>query len=66
MAIRLNNLASLLYARNDLAAAEPLMRRALAIREASYGPDHPAVAQSLNNLALVLIQTNRAEEAEPL
>ena len=27
------------------------MRRALAIDEASYGPDHPNVAIRLNNLA---------------
>lgn len=35
MATRLNNLASLLYASNRLAEAEPLFRRALAITEAS-------------------------------
>ena len=44
VAIRLNNLASLLQATNRLGEAEPLMRRALAIDEASYGPDHPNVA----------------------
>ena len=31
--------------------AEPLYRRALAIDEASFGPDHPEVATDLNNLA---------------
>ena len=36
---------------NRLGEAEPLFRRALAIDEASYGPDHPEVATSLNNLA---------------
>ena len=41
---RLNNLAQLLQATNRLGEAEPLMRRALAIDEASYGPDHPNVA----------------------
>ncbi len=51
MAIRLNNLAQLLQATNRLAEAEPLMRRALAIDEQSYGPDHPNVAIRLNNLA---------------
>jgi hypothetical protein len=35
MAIRLNNLGQLLNATNRLAEAEPLMRRALAIAEAS-------------------------------
>ena len=43
-AIGLNNLADLLQATNRLAEAEPLMRRALAIDETSYGPDHPNVA----------------------
>jgi tetratricopeptide (TPR) repeat protein len=38
----------------------------LAIRERFYGPDDPDVAQSLNNLALLLKATNRLGEAEPL
>ena len=42
------------------------MRRALAIDEASYGPDHPNVASDLNNLAQLLQATNRLGEAEPL
>ena len=42
------------------------MRRALAINEASYGPDHHVVARDLNNLALLLQATNRLAEAEPL
>ena len=46
--------------------AEPLMRRALAIDEASFGPDHPEVAADLNNLAQLLQATNRLNEAEPL
>ena len=37
MAIRLNNLALVLQATNRVVEAEPLMRRALAIDEASYG-----------------------------
>ena len=44
VAIGLNNLAGLLQATNRLAEAEPLYRRALAIDETSYGPDHPNVA----------------------
>jgi hypothetical protein len=43
--------------------AEPLMRRALAITEASFGPDHP---DDLNNLAQLFRATNRLAEAEPL
>ena len=42
------------------------MRRALAIDEASFGPDHPNVAIGLNNLAALLRATNRLAEAEPL
>ena len=42
------------------------MRRALAIDEQSYGPDHPNVAIDLNNLAQLLQATNRLGEAEPL
>jgi tetratricopeptide (TPR) repeat protein len=56
----------LLQATNRLAEAEPLYRRALAIDEQSYGPDHPDVAGNLNNLALLLQATNRLAEAEPM
>jgi tetratricopeptide (TPR) repeat protein len=42
------------------------MRRALAIVEASYGAEHPNVANCLNNLAQLLQATNRMGEAEPL
>ena len=66
MATGLNNLARLLQDTNRLAEAEPLMRRALAISEASLGPDHPDVATGLNNLARLLKATNRLAEAEPL
>ena len=62
----LNNLAQLLKDTNRLAEAEPLMRRALAIDEASYGAEHPNVAIRLNNLARLLQDTNRLAEAEPL
>jgi len=43
-----------------------LLVRALAIMEASYGPDHPSVATGLNNLAELPQATNRLSEAEPL
>jgi Tetratricopeptide repeat len=42
------------------------MRRALAIDEKSYGPEHPNVARDLNNLAKLLQATNRLAEAVPL
>jgi tetratricopeptide (TPR) repeat protein len=62
----LNQLGRLLDAKADYAEVEPLMRRALAIDEQSYGPDHPNVAARLNNLAVLLKATNRLAEAEPL
>jgi tetratricopeptide (TPR) repeat protein len=66
LAYALNNLAALLEATNRLSEAEPLMRRALAINEQSYGAEHPNVASCLNNLAQLLQATNRLSEAEPL
>ena len=42
------------------------MRRALEIDERSFGPDHPNVAITLDNLAELLKGTNRLAEAEPL
>ena len=49
-----------------LAEAEPLFRRALAISEKSFGPEHPNVAIVLNNLAQLLRHANRLAEAERL
>ncbi|MCP4661903.1 MAG: tetratricopeptide repeat protein [bacterium] len=43
-----------------------LRRRALLIDESSFGAEHPNVARDLNNLATLLQDTNRLEEAEPL
>ena len=62
----MNDLALYLSIRCQFLEAEPLYRRALAIDEASYGPDHPTVAIRLNNLAQLLQATNRLGEAEPL
>jgi Tetratricopeptide repeat len=42
------------------------MRRALAIDETSFGPEHPEVATDLRNLALLLQDADRLGEAEPL
>jgi tetratricopeptide (TPR) repeat protein len=66
VAVRLNNLAVLLWSTNQLAESELLVRHALAINEQSYGPVHPNVATNLNNLALLLKATNRPEEADTL
>ena len=62
----LNQAGYYLYLRARYAEAEPLFRRALAIREAALGPDHPDTATSLNNLAVLLRAQGRYAEAEPL
>ena len=62
----MNQLGEYRRSRGQFRAAEPLYRRALAIDEASFGPDHPNVATGLNNLAVLLRATNRLVEAEPL
>jgi tetratricopeptide (TPR) repeat protein len=54
------------FRRGQFRTAEPLMRRALAINEPSFGSAHPNVAGNLNNLAALLQETKRLAEAEPL
>lgn len=61
-----NHYGGWLYQQARHQAAEPLLRRALAIDEETFGPDHPKVAVPLNNLASLLLATNRLAEAEPL
>ncbi|MGH9656926.1 MAG: tetratricopeptide repeat protein, partial [Bryobacteraceae bacterium] len=65
-ATSLNSLASLLKSKGDYAGAEPLYRRALAIRQKALGPDHPDTATSLNNLAELLRSKGEYAGAEPL
>ena len=55
-----------LFDRSQLAGAESLYQRALAIREKQLGPEHPDVAQSLNSLALLYHFQDKYKEAEPL
>jgi tetratricopeptide (TPR) repeat protein len=62
----LNNLAGLLRAKGDYAAAEPLFRRALAIAEHAQGPDHPDTGTRLNNLADLLEAQGDYASALPL
>jgi tetratricopeptide (TPR) repeat protein len=45
---------------------EPLLKRSLAIREKVRGPDHPDVATSVNNLAVLYRHQGRYADAEPL
>ena len=52
--------------RSSLEEAEPLLKRAIAIREEVLGPKHSNTAFSLNNLAYNYNQQGKYEEAEPL
>jgi hypothetical protein len=62
----LNNLALSLLNKREREAAEPMLRRVLAGREAILGPDHPETLASLNNLAAMLEGAGQYKEAEPL
>ena len=59
----LNNLAFLYKIQGKYAEAEPLYKRALAIREKVLGREHPYIAQSLENYAALLRKTRRGNEA---
>jgi hypothetical protein len=48
----------------DYASAERLLREALAQQEASLGAEHPDVANTLNNLAVVCERQEKVAEAE--
>ncbi len=63
---RLNGLATILQDSGAAAASLPLLRRSLQIREAALGPDHPAVAKSLDNLAIVYFTTGSLAEARAM
>ena len=47
VALSLANMAALLQAQGEMAAAEEHMRRALSIREDALGPDHPVVRRAI-------------------
>jgi eukaryotic-like serine/threonine-protein kinase len=59
-----NDLALSLYRRGDFASAESLHRKALAIRQATFGPESRWIAASLNNIGLALEGQHRFPEAE--
>ena len=48
------------------ADADPLYKRALATWKKALGPEHPDVAQLLNNLADLYLAQGRYADAEPL
>ncbi len=54
MAISSNDMGQILQAQGDLAGALEYTKRALAIHEKVYGPEHPDVAIDLNNIGRIL------------
>jgi tetratricopeptide (TPR) repeat protein len=59
-------MAWLLETQGDYRAAQLLYERVLQIREQALGPDHPATASSLHNLALLLAEQGDYAVAGPL
>ena len=47
------------YAKDEYAESERLRQRELVVQEKTLGPEHPAVAQSLDNLATVYFNQGR-------
>jgi serine/threonine-protein kinase len=66
LAFTLNNLGVLLRRSGDLNGADTAYREALAIREATLGPDHFETLRTLNNLALVSGARGNLAAAESL
>ena len=62
----LNKMGVYLLVRASYSEAEPLFRRALEIRKAQLGTDHPDVAESLNDMAELLRAQGKYPDAEPL
>ena len=51
-------------AAGDLAGADALLKDIARIQEAELGPDHPDLASTMNNLAVVAEQAGRPDDAE--
>ena len=62
----LNILGILLHARHQVHESERVYRRALDVMRALYGETHPNYAASMHNLAQVLMDQERLEEAAAL
>lgn len=66
VAYYLNQAGEAWYSAGKYSEAEPLLQRSLAIREKALGEEHPDVATSLNNLAVLYKVQDKYIEAEPL
>jgi len=62
----LQNLAALETARGDVERAEPFARRAVAICDQTFGPDHGKSAAARSALAAILERQGKFDEAEVL
>ena len=54
------------YLRGEYARSIAVEQQAVQVAEATFGPEHPNVAGSLNNLALLYKAQGKYPEAEPL
>jgi tetratricopeptide (TPR) repeat protein len=63
LASTLESLATALFFRGDLSAAEAPMREALSLRERAFGMIHPATAEAMNNLGSLLYQSGQYDAA---
>jgi len=64
LALAHNNLGVVRFFQKRYAEAEPLVLQALAALEQRVGPEHPLLAEILNNLASIAARTGRPEEAQ--
>lgn len=62
----LNNLAAIVRAKGDNAAARDLMSEALSMRSALLRPDHPLVLQAMKNLAVIAASMGDFDAALPM
>jgi tetratricopeptide (TPR) repeat protein len=62
----LNEIGSVEYLRGRREQAIPYYRRCLEIDRRIYGPGHPSTASSENNLARMLLEERKFDEAGPL
>ena len=62
----LNQIGVYSYYKGNYESAKPLYERSLAIREKTFGKEHPDVAESLNNLAELYRTQGDYESAKPL
>jgi CHAT domain-containing protein len=62
----LNQIVGQLYRAGRYAEATEIAKRALAVAESQFAPEHPTVARALNNVAELYRVQGRYAEAEPL